>query len=216
MSADMAVKVLDESGRRWMGFPGPLAGACQQERATMPKSTPTPLGFAVCLDRRPDVLRGQAFACLPQRDVLGFLIKADNQHALSLVAKNANLLLSPGVYEIALLHALTSSRLNSFHCPPRLLRTLVARADQKRLRTAGDPLPGPGPYTLYRGVAAPNGSMDCHGHPCGGWRNSSPIAPTSAACPTPPSISSPSLHRPFCPLPMTGTRRNFSCVSRRI
>ena len=181
----------------------------------MPKSTPTPLGFAVCLDGRPDVLRGQAFACLPQRDVLGFLIKADDQHALSLVAKNANLLLSPGVYEIALLHALTSPRLNNFHCPPRLLHTLVARADQKRLRTAGDPLPGPGPYMLYRGVAAPDGSMDSHGHR-GRWRNGSLIAPTSAACPIPPSISSPSLHGPFWPLPMTGTRRNFSCVSRRI
>ena len=33
-----------------------------------------------------------------------------------------------------------------------MLRGLLADADPHRLRAAGDPLPGPGPFTLYRGV----------------------------------------------------------------
>jgi hypothetical protein len=62
----------------------------------MPETTLTLLGFAVCLDGIPGVLHDQALARLQQRDVIGFLIKADNQHGLSLVARNAGLLTSLG------------------------------------------------------------------------------------------------------------------------
>jgi hypothetical protein len=129
----------------------------------MPLAIPRVLGFPVCLDGIPEVLHHEALACLQQRDVVGFLIKADNQLGLSLVARNAGLLASLEMYEIALLHALTSPRLNNSHWPPRKLHTLVARADPKRLRAAGDPLPGPGPYTLYRGVGGRGRARRVHG-----------------------------------------------------
>ena len=42
--------------------------------------------------------------------------------------------------------------MNHSKWPIRTLRKLFDRADRDRLRAAGDPIPGVGPFTIYRGV----------------------------------------------------------------
>jgi hypothetical protein len=44
-----------------------------------------------------------------------------------------------------------------------LLRCMFALADKSRLRALGDALPGPGPFTIYRGVAGKGASRRVHG-----------------------------------------------------
>jgi hypothetical protein len=73
--------------------------------------------------------------------------------SLNLVRDNAATLLRQGVYDRALLKAF----INTNHATWSLadLRSLFEMADRARLRAEGDQLPGPGPFTLYRGVAGP-------------------------------------------------------------
>jgi hypothetical protein len=44
-------------------------------------------------------------------------------------------------------------RTNHAHWALSELHELFQSADRKALRAAGDPLPGPGPFTVYRGVS---------------------------------------------------------------
>lgn len=101
----------------------------------------------------PAVLRADAITRLAAGDVLGFLVTAGNEHSLSLVMMNAGTLLDRGLYEPALLHAMTASRTNNAKFPAQHLVYLVSLADRGKLRAAGEPLPGSGPFTVYRGVA---------------------------------------------------------------
>lgn len=57
-----------------------------------------------------------------------------------------------GILEDAFLHAITATRTNN-HVDHALIDSLVKRLDRARLLAAGDPLPGSGPWTIYRGVA---------------------------------------------------------------
>ncbi|HEX4998925.1 MAG TPA: hypothetical protein VFY29_11905 [Terriglobia bacterium] len=105
------------------------------------------------LDAIPENLREQAAAKIAHGDVVGFLAAASNQHALDLVYWNADHLMRLGVYERALVEAFTAQRTNNHRWPLHELSWMFSRGDLGRLRAAGDPLPGPGPFTLYRGVA---------------------------------------------------------------
>jgi hypothetical protein len=95
-----------------------------------------------------------ALDCLAARDAGGFLFKAEygNQYHVSIVGHNVQLLKALGIFEKALLDAFGASRTNNHHSLS-MLSWLLRMADPKRLRAAGDPLPGRGPYTIYRGVA---------------------------------------------------------------
>lgn len=86
-------------------------------------------------------------------DAFGFLCSASSTYSMLMVERNCLLLLQRGIYEQTLLHAITATRTNNRHVPLYVFRELVRWADRDKLRAAGDPLPGSGPFTLYRGVA---------------------------------------------------------------
>jgi hypothetical protein len=86
---------------------------------------------------------------------------------------NNRALLDLGLYEAALLLGLTMSQLNNANWNQQSLSWLVSLADRARLRAAGDPLPGPGPFTVYRGVAGPGPARRVRGL---SWTLSLPIA----------------------------------------
>lgn len=71
--------------------------------------------------------------------------------SLDEISTNQSLLQARGVYERALLVAFV--RTNHADWPLERLRVLLKSANRTRLRGAGDPLPGPGPFTVYRGVS---------------------------------------------------------------
>ena len=105
------------------------------------------------LDPIPPALRNRAVEALENRNPIGFLCKASNTESLGLVAFNRNQLLALGIYEKALVDAFTATRGNNRHWSLSELRYLFEIADRTQLREAGEPLPYPGPFTLYRGVA---------------------------------------------------------------
>jgi len=100
-------------------------------------------------------LRAQAVARLDAGDVGKFLLRAagGNQYWLTIVFDNMAALQARGLYEPALLLAWSGCRMNYSHWSTGVLASMFGRADRARLRACGDPLPGSGPYTLYRGVA---------------------------------------------------------------
>lgn len=110
-------------------------------------------GMNLWLDPIPSCLRADAIADFEAGDAVGFLSKAGNHDGLDLVSMNLHLLKARGIYEAALLHAFTSTRLNNIRCSMAGLKFLFTTADRQRLLAAGHPLPGPGPFTIYRGVA---------------------------------------------------------------
>ena len=82
-----------------------------------------------------------------------FLFSASSANRMRMVEWNAVLLKERGIYEEALLCAITNTRTNNHSTPLRVFRDLFDWADRAKLLSAGDPLPSPGPFTLYRGVA---------------------------------------------------------------
>jgi hypothetical protein len=101
----------------------------------------------------PANLHAQARECLNSGNVSRFLCLAPATQSVFLVLLNAEFLLARGLYEAALLKALTANSWNNAGWSATTLRSLLAQADRVRLRAAGDPLPGRGPFTVYRGVA---------------------------------------------------------------
>ncbi len=116
--------------------------------ATLPDPLPKP-----DLTLFPPALQQEALECLKQRNVIRFLCIASNKNALSVVRSNMYLLRSLDLYEDALLCAFTACSLNNHHFTLDSLRFLFDWADRERLRASVEPLPGPGPFILYRGVA---------------------------------------------------------------
>lgn len=116
---------------------------------------PPPAGASgYWLDPIPERLRGDAVRYLDEGAVGRFLACANKPAWVALVAMNRDEFARRGLYEAALFAALTRRRLNARHVPLDVLRALVTGADRERLRqVAGEPLPGPGPFTVYRGVA---------------------------------------------------------------
>ena len=126
---------------------------------TLLADPPPPIaGIVPDLSDVPTEYRVAAWNALQQGDAETFLFAAmgpegNEADALSLVWRNRGLLFKLGVFEKALFDAYTGGNTNQRRWPLLALQRLFALADRGRLRAAGDPLPGPGPYTLYRGVA---------------------------------------------------------------
>jgi hypothetical protein len=71
--------------------------------------------------------------------------------SLDLIEANEATLKAHRGYERALVQAFVHT--NHAHWSLTALRVLFHRADRARLRERGDPLPGRGPFTIFRGVA---------------------------------------------------------------
>lgn len=99
----------------------------------------------------PEGLRQMAADELEAGDVCGFLCRASNELSVPIVRLNVVPLRDRGLLERAIVDAVVASRLNNRHYYG-MIDSLVACADRERLLAAGDPLPGPGPFQLYRGV----------------------------------------------------------------
>lgn len=72
---------------------------------------------------------------------------------LGFVYRNRAVLQGLGLYEKALVEAYVWISANYSGWPLETLEMMFAWADPQRLRAAGNPLPGVGPFTVYRGVA---------------------------------------------------------------
>jgi hypothetical protein len=105
------------------------------------------------LDPIRPVLHDQAREAIEAGDGPGFLRLAGSQYGIKLVTGNSMILLERGIYEKTLLHALIAPAVSHYRFEMGLLRELIRVANKEKLRAAGDPLPGPGPFTVFRGVA---------------------------------------------------------------
>jgi hypothetical protein len=83
---------------------------------------------------------------LEARDAGAFVMNVSNTATLDLVLANLSPLKSRGIYEAALLRALTGTRTNHAHVAVKTLHQLLRVADRERLRAAG-------PFRLFRGVS---------------------------------------------------------------
>ena len=101
----------------------------------------------------PSVLHDQARKALAERNIIGFLVSADNTKSLEIVRQNRFILTCLGMFEKTLLTAYTMSRANNMVMLPSTMSFLFRYANRTKLREAGAPFPASGPYTLYRGVA---------------------------------------------------------------
>lgn len=81
-----------------------------------------------------------------------FFNSAGSEYSIPLLWLNAVHFCRLGLFEPALLYAFTATRTNKYGLEEELC-TMFNWADRKRLRDAGQPLPGAGPFTLHRGVA---------------------------------------------------------------
>jgi hypothetical protein len=100
-------------------------------------------------------------------------IGRSNQHGLGLVADNIRALKERGIYEACLFKAFTFCRVNHQQWSEAWLDYLFANADPIKLRAAGAPLPGPGPFCLYRGIAGTGRARRLRGY---SWTGSLDIA----------------------------------------
>jgi hypothetical protein len=90
---------------------------------------------------------------LDGRSARDFLDLVPAKRQIELVSGNLVILRRLGIYEEALLVAWTAPECSLHHIPLSRLRKLIRVADRWKLRAAGMPLPGGGPYVLFRGVA---------------------------------------------------------------
>lgn len=104
------------------------------------------------LELIPPNLRKGALAALDASNVILFLFGAGFAQALKLVFYNIQPLKERGLYERALVDAWIATAVNHHNWTVDALRFMWEVADPDVLRRLA-PLPGPGPFTLYRGVA---------------------------------------------------------------
>jgi hypothetical protein len=98
--------------------------------------------------------RDRARQAIQSRDGDGFVFSAVNRgSALALVEDNIQVLKKLDIYERCLLQAYVGCRSNNLNYCESVLKELFHFADASKLRNAGGPFPGPGPFRIYRGVA---------------------------------------------------------------
>jgi hypothetical protein len=97
-------------------------------------------------------------------DALGFVMKAENTNSqLAFVFDNIRLLQKKGIYEECLVHAYNGCKTNFAGWDTGAIHALFDLTDRKKLLSAGDELPGSGPFKVYRGIAGRRGKRSVHG-----------------------------------------------------
>jgi hypothetical protein len=108
----------------------------------------------------PPMLREQALEAYEEGDACGILATANYPFGPRIVERNVEQLKARGIYEEALLTALIGPGKSWYYYPLSELQWLIRNSDRDKFLAAGDPLPGPGPFTLYRGVGG-EGPIRC-------------------------------------------------------
>lgn len=119
------------------------------------------------------VLQILATEAFDEGDAVGLLCKMDNMNGLAFVYDNLHALKARGIYEECLVQAFISCRVNNRDWDQDVLALMFGRGDRDKLRAAGAPLPGTGPFTLYRGVAGRGRARRLRGM---SWTASLPVA----------------------------------------
>jgi hypothetical protein len=87
-------------------------------------------------------------------DMEGFIGAAYPQgRTLAIVVDNSMQLQERGLYEAALVHGFVGCKVNHARWSMTFIEHLFRNGDRNKLRAVGQPLPGNGPFKLYRGVA---------------------------------------------------------------
>jgi len=97
-------------------------------------------------------LQALAREALAKSDALGFLC-----------LRNTAALKKAGIYEVALVLALTGARSNNAHIDVAILQRMLDLADRERLRKAGDPLPAVDEFELFWGRCGARAESACSG-----------------------------------------------------
>ena len=109
-------------------------------------------------------LINQARQAFEEGDSRGFVGCAPSQARLLFVADNVIPLQAKGIYEPCLLTAFVATRVSNWEWPEKALDFLFRSADRAKLRAAGEPLPGEGPFLIYRGVAGTGAARRLRGY----------------------------------------------------
>jgi hypothetical protein len=122
---------------------------------TMDENDQTEPGFfdSMSLNLVPPVLHDRLYQALATHDADTLLTLLPRAHALDFLQFNTEQLGRAGIFEKVLLAAYAGAR-DILYSPvsDRELARLLDKANRLLLRAAGNPLPGRGPFTLYRGV----------------------------------------------------------------
>lgn len=97
--------------------------------------------------------RERAAEAIERRDGTAFGVALYNSPAYIALTVNRLRLVACGMYEAALIEAYTGCKVSFHGVPAADLAGLFEGADRERCMAVGDPLPGAGPFTVYRGVA---------------------------------------------------------------
>lgn len=68
-----------------------------------------------------------------------------------------------GLVETAIVEGFTDGKCGHPNIAPDYWEELLSMCDREKLRSATDPMPGPGPFVVYRGAAGPRGSRHARG-----------------------------------------------------
>jgi len=106
------------------------------------------IGIPDCLN--PDLMLEVA---LKEKDPGIVFVTMGNHECLSFLLMHWWKFKEAGIYEEALLYAYTGCSCNWKSIPIGIIEYMFENADRDKLLSAGDPLPGDGPFKVYRGVA---------------------------------------------------------------
>lgn len=113
--------------------------------------------FEVIRDKFPDITpdyrRLEAREYIEAGNIVGVLVECQSHREVQFVIDNLALLKQAGMYEEALMFALTDTLVSLYHVPLDTLHFLLKQADRNKLIAEGDKLPDDKTFRLFRGVS---------------------------------------------------------------